>query len=113
MFKEPKPMREIHKIQEELYKEQKKMTDKEKLAALHREAEEAEKKYGFFSEKSFVYEINLEKFNGGPVFLYHPLTPYDMSAFEEFILGEGDYEFIEGAINIIGHDGLLDLLRRR
>lgn len=44
-------MREIHKIQEELYKEQKKMTDKEKLAALHREAEEAEKKYGFSLRK--------------------------------------------------------------
>jgi len=51
MFKEPKPMREIHKIQEGLYEEQKKMTDKEKLAALHREAEEAEKKYGFSLRK--------------------------------------------------------------
>ena len=51
MFKEPKPMKEIHEIQETLYEEHKKMTDKEKLAALHREAEEAEKKYGFTLRK--------------------------------------------------------------
>lgn len=51
MFKEPKPMKEIHKIQEKLYEEQKKMSDKEKLAALHREAEETEKKYGLTLRK--------------------------------------------------------------
>lgn len=51
MFREPKPMKEIHDIQEFLYKKQKKMTDKEKLAALHREAEEVEKKYGLFLKK--------------------------------------------------------------
>lgn len=51
MLKEPRPMREIHKIQEKIYKEQKNMTDKEKLEALHREAEEAEKKYGLSLKK--------------------------------------------------------------
>lgn len=46
MYKEPKPMREIHEIQERLYEEQKNMTDEKKLEALHREAEEAKRKYG-------------------------------------------------------------------
>ncbi len=51
MYKEPRPMREIHEIQEKIYEEQKNMTDKEKLAAIHREAEEATKKYGFILRK--------------------------------------------------------------
>lgn len=46
MYKEPRPMREIHEIQEKIYEEQKNMADKEKIAAIHREAEEAVKKYG-------------------------------------------------------------------
>ena len=51
MLREPKPMKEIHEIQEGLYEEQKKLTDKEKLSLLHREAEETEKKYGFTLRK--------------------------------------------------------------
>jgi hypothetical protein len=47
----------------------------------------------------------------GPVYFYHPLTPIDMSAFEAFILEEGAYEFIDGKINIIGHEGLLPFLK--
>jgi hypothetical protein len=43
-------------------------------------------------------------------FLYHPLTPYDMTAYDQFILEEGAYEFIERTINIRGHDGLLPIL---
>ena len=46
-YKEPRAMRDIHKIQERIYEEQKNMTDEEKLEALHREVEEAEKKYSF------------------------------------------------------------------
>ncbi len=46
MKKEAKPMLEIHKIQERIYEEQKSMTDKEKLEAIQKEAEEARKKYG-------------------------------------------------------------------
>ena len=53
MFKEPKPMREIHEIQEKLYEERKKMSAKDKLAAIHREAEEAEKKYGLALRKIY------------------------------------------------------------
>ena len=51
MLKEPRPMKEIHEIQEKLYEERKKMTDKEKLAAIHGEAEETERKYGFALRK--------------------------------------------------------------
>ena len=51
MLKEPKPMREIHEIQENLYKERKKMSAKVKLAAIHREAEEAERQYGLALRK--------------------------------------------------------------
>jgi len=47
MLKEPKPMREIHEIQEKIYEEHRNLTSKEKLAAIHRESEEAAKKYGF------------------------------------------------------------------
>ena len=43
-------------------------------------------------------------------FFYHPLTPTDMGAFDEFILEEGAYEFIDGTIGIRGHDGLLPIL---
>ena len=52
MFKEPKAMREIHEIQEKIYEEQKKMTNGEKLAALHRESKEAAEKYGLFLRKA-------------------------------------------------------------
>lgn len=51
MYKEPEAMREIHKIQEQLYEEQKDMTDAEKLKLLHREAQEAEKKYNLTLKK--------------------------------------------------------------
>lgn len=51
MLKEPRPMREIHEIQEKLYEERKKMPSKDKIAAIHREAEEAEKKYGLTLRK--------------------------------------------------------------
>ncbi|MDO8662579.1 MAG: hypothetical protein Q7K98_05090 [Candidatus Omnitrophota bacterium] len=51
MLKESGPMKEIHEIQEILYEEHKKMTNKEKLVTLHREAEEAERKYGFTLRK--------------------------------------------------------------
>ncbi len=51
MLKEPRPMREIHEIQEKLYEERKKMSGKEKIAAIHREAEEAEKEYGLALRK--------------------------------------------------------------
>ena len=51
MDNEPRPMREIHEIQERLFEERKNMTDEEKLAFLHREVEEAEGKYGLLLKK--------------------------------------------------------------
>jgi hypothetical protein len=45
----------------------------------------------------------------GPTFFYHPLTPSDMSAFEQFIVEEGAYNFIDGQIGISGHDGLMPI----
>jgi|GEM_PF-5422571 len=38
MFREPKPLREIHKIQENFYKEEKNLTSKERIAKIRREA---------------------------------------------------------------------------
>ena len=46
MFREPKPMQEIHAIQEEIYKEDKKLTSKERVEKTHREVKEAIVKYG-------------------------------------------------------------------
>jgi len=45
MYKEPRPMREIHEIQEKIYETEKYLTNKEKLVLLHKEAEEFKKKY--------------------------------------------------------------------
>ena len=44
---EPKAMRTVHEIQENIYEEQKKMSDNKKLESLHAEAEEAKQKFGF------------------------------------------------------------------
>ena len=48
--------------------------------------------------------------SAGSTYAYHPLTETDMSAFDEFNMEEGAYEFIGGDINIRGHEGLLPLL---
>ncbi len=52
MGKEPKAMREIHKIQERIHSEQKDMTDKEKLEAIRKEAEDARHKFGLKVRKA-------------------------------------------------------------
>lgn len=46
MFKEPKPMQEIHAIQERIYEEEKKLTSRERIEKIHREVQEAIVKYG-------------------------------------------------------------------
>lgn len=46
MYKEPKPMLEIHEIQERLYEEEKSLTSKERIAKIHKESEELVKEYG-------------------------------------------------------------------
>ncbi len=52
MNREPKPMQEIHSIQERIYETCKNMSGKEKLVALHKEAEEAGIKYGLALRKA-------------------------------------------------------------
>ena len=46
MYKEPKPMQEIHKIQERLYEEEKGLSSEERIKKIHKEAKKAIKKYG-------------------------------------------------------------------
>ena len=46
MYKEPKPMLELHLIQEKIYEDYKKLSAKEKIARIHKEAKDAEKKLG-------------------------------------------------------------------
>jgi len=46
MLNEPRPMREIHQIQEKIYEEHKNMSTLEELEAIRRSAEEAEKSAG-------------------------------------------------------------------
>lgn len=51
MIKEPRAMREIHKIQEELHERWKNMSDKEVIADIHQRAEKLIKEYNLrFSE---------------------------------------------------------------
>lgn len=45
MIKEPIPMQEIHKIQEELHERWKDMTDKEVIADIHQRAEKLIRQY--------------------------------------------------------------------
>ena len=52
MFREPKSLREIHKIQEQIYREEKGLTDKQVIEKTHREVEAIKKKYGLnFKQK--------------------------------------------------------------
>lgn len=46
MYREPEPMRRLHKIREKLYKEEKNLSSKERIAKAHKEAEKFIKKYG-------------------------------------------------------------------
>jgi hypothetical protein len=46
MYKEPKPMREIHQIQERLFDKEKNLSSRQRIRKLHQEAKEIIKKYG-------------------------------------------------------------------
>jgi len=46
MPKEPKPMREIHQIQEKLFEKEKNLSSCQRIRKLHKEATEIIKKYG-------------------------------------------------------------------
>jgi len=52
MYEEPRPMREIHSIQEKIYEEYKNLSNEEKLARMHKEAEEAGKRFGLRLRKA-------------------------------------------------------------
>ena len=52
MYKEPRPMREIHEIQEKIYEETKDMDEKELIRYYHEGAEDAKKKYGLTFRKA-------------------------------------------------------------
>ncbi len=45
------------------------------------------------------------------MYFYYPLTPLDMSAFDALTLTDDAYRFFGGAIDIVGHDGLLPMLK--
>jgi hypothetical protein len=49
MFKEPKAMREIHKIQEKLYEERKGLSDEQEIRLIRENARKLMEKYGFRS----------------------------------------------------------------
>ncbi len=60
MSTEPKAMREIHEIREQIYEEIKHMTPKEQTEYFHREAEEAIKKYGLTRHDPSIMDPRLE-----------------------------------------------------
>ena len=51
MFKEPRPVQEIHAIQEKIYEEEKKMTVKQRLDILHKKAKAAKQRLGLKIKK--------------------------------------------------------------
>lgn len=46
MYKEPKPMREIHQIQERFFDEEERLSSRQRIRKLHKEAAGIIKKYG-------------------------------------------------------------------
>ena len=54
MFKEPKAMREIHKIQEKLYEERKGLTDEQEIRLIKESAQKIKGKYGIKSKTHAV-----------------------------------------------------------
>lgn len=54
MYKEPKSMREIHKIQEKLYEERKGLTAEQEIRLIKEEARKFKKKYGIKSKNRVI-----------------------------------------------------------
>ena len=50
MFREPKAMREIHKIQEKLYEERKGLTSEQEIRLIRENAQIMKEKYGIKSK---------------------------------------------------------------
>ena len=55
MYKEPKAMREIHKIQEQLYEERRGLSDKEVIEKIRKEAEEVIEQYDLKFKKQRTF----------------------------------------------------------
>ncbi|MDD4980575.1 MAG: YDG domain-containing protein, partial [Candidatus Omnitrophica bacterium] len=58
-----------------------------------------------------LIEVGLYQFTpftpgGGAGYLYHPITPTDASAFEQFMLQASDYSFFDGVLNYTGNQEL-------
>ena len=56
MFKEPKAMREIHKIQEQLYQERKGLTADQEICLIKDNARKIKEKYGIRSKIHVIAE---------------------------------------------------------
>ncbi|MCX5678637.1 MAG: hypothetical protein NTY76_05970 [Candidatus Omnitrophica bacterium] len=56
-----------------------------------------------------TYQINIVNPSVGGVYFYQPLTSYDMAAFNAMILDANSYSFLNGSINLVGHEGLRSL----
>ncbi len=70
MPKEPKPMREIHQIQERFFNEERKLSSRERIRKLHKEATEIIRKYGISTleaRKSVEYGIRYAYTTDGDV----------------------------------------------
>ena len=56
MYKEPKSMREIHKIQEKLYEERKGLTSGQEIRLIRENARRIREKYGIKSKERVIAE---------------------------------------------------------
>ena len=50
-----------------------------------------------------VYQVTTPPSVTGPIYFYHPLTPTDLSAFDDIKLDAGAYEFIENSLSLKTH----------
>jgi filamentous hemagglutinin family protein len=57
----------------------------------------------------YIYQPNTFNPQVGQVYFYHPLTPYDMAAFDAMILDANAYQFMNGSLTLIGHAGLTSM----
>jgi len=55
MFREPKTMRELHKIREQIYREEKGLMSKQIIEKTHREVKEIKRKYNLRSKSKVSF----------------------------------------------------------
>ena len=54
-----------------------------------------------------IYQFNSFVSFLNAVYFYQPLTSFDMAAFDTLFLDEGNLQFLNGTISLLGHEGLL------